>query len=233
MPSNVPSFILNSSPGCSPVKKHQWLLLSVPLFTLGLTNSTNHSRKLSVRRGNPLGVLWVICWCGTWAAKHPGALQQRRVTVMLSSFTTASVSANRPALPLRWMCVETITEQTTLQVYLLWYLIRFVWLFFSLCAFGFCPFFFIPAAAFLWHLLLCWWVQRIYIMRKIRCMFETWGRAAPWNRLMVDLSEALMSHWFHLLNPLFSCEGEMQKKKRKQIKKFLSPRIFWAWMVKM
>lgn len=118
-----------------------WLLSRSPLFTPNLTNSTNRGRKLSVRRGNPPGVLWVICWCGTWAVKHPGALQEHRVTVTLSSFTVASASANRPALPLRRLHVETITEQTPLQLYLLWYLIRFVWLLFRLSAFGFCPFF--------------------------------------------------------------------------------------------
>lgn len=69
-----------------------WLLSHLPLFTLTLPNSTNHGRKPSVRRGNPLGVLWVICWCGTGAVKHPGALQEHRVTVTLSGFTVASAS---------------------------------------------------------------------------------------------------------------------------------------------
>lgn len=53
-------------------------------------------QRASLRgRGNPLGVLWVICWCGTWALKHPGSLQQHEVTVMLSSFSVTSTSANR------------------------------------------------------------------------------------------------------------------------------------------
>lgn len=86
------------------------------VYTEFSKNGTNHGGKLSVRRGNPLGVLWVICWCGTWALKHPGALQQHRVTVTLSGFTVASASANRAALPLRRLHVETITEQTALRV---------------------------------------------------------------------------------------------------------------------
>lgn len=89
----------------------RWLLSHLPLFTLNSTNGTDHSRKLSVRRGNPLGVLWVICWCGTWALKHPGALQQHRVTVTLSGFTVAGASATRPALPQRRLHVETITSR--------------------------------------------------------------------------------------------------------------------------
>lgn len=103
----------------------------LPLFTLNLTNSTNLGRRLSARRGNPLGVLWVICWCGTWALKHPSALQQRRVTVTLSGFTVASTSANRSALPVRRLHVETITEQTVLRLYLLWAPIRFICLLFA------------------------------------------------------------------------------------------------------
>lgn len=135
--SKVLILSLNSSPVQEvSLSGNTWRLLScLPLFTLNLTNSTDYGRSLSVRRGNPLGVLWVICWCGTWAVKHPGALQERRVTVMLSRFTLASAWANRPALPLRRLHVETITEQTALQLCLLWYLIRFVCLLFHLSAF--------------------------------------------------------------------------------------------------
>lgn len=150
MSPDVLSLTLNSgSPVQDVCHTDTWGLLScLPLFTLNLTNSTSRGRKLSVRRGNPLGVLWVICWCGTWALKHPGALQRHRVTVTLSGFTVASSSANHPALPLRRRRVEQIAEQTALQLYLLRYLIRLVWLLFCLSAFGFCPFFFFAAFSF-------------------------------------------------------------------------------------
>ena len=92
---------------------------------------THHGRKLSARRGNPPGVLWVICWCGTWAQKHPGALQQRRVTVTLSGFSV-SARANGPETP---ACrnnqrADGVTSES------LWYLLYI--LLFRLNAFGFC-----------------------------------------------------------------------------------------------
>lgn len=146
-------------------------------FTLNFTNSTDCGRKLSARRGNPLGVLWVICWCGTWALKHPGALQQRRVTVTLSGFTAASTSANRCALAVRRLHVETITETTALHLHHLWYLIRSVWLLFAS----------VILVSVLFSSLQQWFFSRFVLFLLVFTGNDdvswTWSRAAPWNRL--------------------------------------------------
>ena len=196
-----------------------------------------------MRRGNPPGVLWVICWCGTWAVKHPGALQEHRVTVTLSSFTVASASANRPALPLRRLHVETITEQTPLQLYLLWYLIRFVWLLFRLSAFGFCPFF-IFSAVFSSKFLLC-----LCIMCFVNECRESEG-ITLWEKHWVCLkheTEPVLeidwdggSEWssdVSLISPLKSTSVVKARCRRRgggRLKtEFLSPRIFQARIVKL
>lgn len=90
-------FGLNFGPTSFFVKKaNKHLMTPVPFTAVHTDFTEQHGRKLSVRRGNPLGVLWVICWCGTWAVKHPGALQEHRVTVTLSGFTVASASLTAP-----------------------------------------------------------------------------------------------------------------------------------------
>lgn len=151
---------------------------------------------------NPLGVLWVICWCGTWAPKHPGALQQRRVTVMLRSFTIASASANHVASPLRRLHDQTITEQKIPQLCVLLYLNKYASLLLNSVTFSFFQLWsskFSPPLPCV--LIECeeskgftWW-------EKCR-MFETSG-SCSWNWVRRWMwSETLMFHWFHLLNPL-------------------------------
>lgn len=124
---------------------------------------------------------------------------------MLSSFTTASASANCPAL--RRTRVRTIRRRYKFVCSDPWSDLFDFFLFLYSASF--------PSMLLLFSLLLCWWVQRITgicIMRR-RWMFETWGRAAPWNRLIVDLSEALMSHWFHLLNPLSAAKVRRRRRR--------------------